>query len=101
MLVYTNQLVHVKVAGEANVAVNRYGYIRIETCSAQVSLVGVIVALCTRQMVKWQESRYVCFQGAAMAAGGGSHPVVIFSHGLGGCRNTYSVFCAELASQVG
>ena len=35
-----------------------------------------------------------------MAAGGGPHPVVIFSHGLGGCRNTYSVFCAELASQV-
>lgn len=40
-------------------------------------------------------------QGAAMAAGGGPHPVVLFSHGLGGCRNTYSVFCAELASQVG
>ena len=28
------------------------------------------------------------------------YPVVIFSHGLGGCRSTYSVLCAELASQV-
>jgi predicted dienelactone hydrolase len=28
------------------------------------------------------------------------YPVVIFSHGLGGCRSTYSILCAELASQV-
>jgi predicted dienelactone hydrolase len=28
------------------------------------------------------------------------YPVVVFSHGLGGCRSTYSILCAELASQV-
>lgn len=35
-----------------------------------------------------------------MDAGDGPHPVVVFSHGLGGSRGTYSVLCAELASQV-
>lgn len=28
------------------------------------------------------------------------YPVIIFSHGLGGCRSTYCVLCSELASQV-
>eukprot|EP00208_Stichococcus_sp_RCC1054_P001407 CAMPEP_0206139326 /NCGR_PEP_ID=MMETSP1473-20131121/5532_1 /ASSEMBLY_ACC=CAM_ASM_001109 /TAXON_ID=1461547 /ORGANISM="Stichococcus sp, Strain RCC1054" /LENGTH=591 /DNA_ID=CAMNT_0053533067 /DNA_START=242 /DNA_END=2017 /DNA_ORIENTATION=- len=29
----------------------------------------------------------------------GRYPVLVFSHGLGGTRGTYSVLCAELASQ--
>ena len=29
-----------------------------------------------------------------------TYPVVVFSHGLGGSRSTYSILCAELASQV-
>ena len=35
-----------------------------------------------------------------VADGEGPHPVVIFSHGLGGHRGMYSIVCSELASQV-
>ena len=38
-------------------------------------------------------------QGAALAKAGRPFPVVIFSHGLAGTRNTYSLFCSELASR--
>ncbi len=33
-------------------------------------------------------------------ASAGRYPVLVFSHGLGGTRGTYSVLCAELASQA-
>lgn len=38
-------------------------------------------------------------QGAPLVAGGPQHPVVVFSHGLGGNRMLYSITCSELASQ--
>lgn len=38
-------------------------------------------------------------QGAPLVAGGPQHPVVVFSHGLGGNRILYSITCSELASQ--
>ena len=38
-------------------------------------------------------------QGAALAETGRPFPVVLFSHGLAGTRNTYSLFCSELASR--
>ena len=38
-------------------------------------------------------------QGAALAQTGRPFPVILFSHGLAGTRNTYSLFCSELASR--
>lgn len=37
--------------------------------------------------------------GAPLASAANELPVVIFSHGLGGNRSLYSVYCGELASQ--
>ena len=38
-------------------------------------------------------------QGAALVEDAAPHPVIIFSHGLGGHRALYSIICGELASQ--
>ena len=38
-------------------------------------------------------------QGAALAKSDCPFPVILFSHGLAGTRNTYSLFCSELASR--
>jgi Platelet-activating factor acetylhydrolase, isoform II len=39
-------------------------------------------------------------QEATMDDSDATYPVVVFSHGLGGSRSTYSILCSELASQV-
>lgn len=37
--------------------------------------------------------------GGSGSADSSTYPVIIFSHGVGGTRSTYSVLCAEMASQ--
>lgn len=41
---------------------------------------------------------YIPAAWKAMPVKGRTFPVVVFSHGLGGCRTSYSTICAELAS---
>lgn len=39
-------------------------------------------------------------QGAPLVDGAEEHPVVLFSHGIGGTRTSYSGICTELGSAV-
>ena len=39
-------------------------------------------------------------QGAPLVESSEEHPVVLFSHGIGGTRTSYSGICTELGSAV-
>ncbi|EYC34485.1 hypothetical protein Y032_0001g438 [Ancylostoma ceylanicum] len=56
----------------------------------------------TRSAALWQHplagSAHSFSRGSSQSLKDASFPVVIFSHGLSGCRHFYSTFCASLAS---
>jgi hypothetical protein len=77
------------------------------TMSLPASLLSQQAEMLTYQgcSVKQRRARLMlcmlrCVQHAPLADSSEKFPVVIFSHGIGGTRNSYSGMCSELGSAV-